>query len=679
MKRYSVPLVLFAVGLFFQLVVLPNSYPPSHYDVLGIKPYSSIEDVTEAYEKLSSRWVSGSETPSAIAFIKVRYAFELLTNPLWKRDYDIFGIDEQLWVVEKVKEANDGLKFSDIQLPLLQASSSDKTIQPVNMVTSENFISKLGKSRTMLIQVYSDGSPRCIKFISTWKMIANLLDEVVDTGMVELGDVQLASFFAERKRTQQPFFRNGVPALVAFPPNCVSSNCFVRYQGDHTVDAVIDWMATDILGLPRILYYTKETLVSKFFAESGYHKVKVICFSKNGERAVPFMRQAARDYWAYASFSMVLWREEDSSFWWNMFNVESAPSIVILKDPGVQPFVHHGNLNRSQFLKIMENNKHQELPQLRSVTSMELGCDANGYSRAGNNTVSWYCVVLAGRLSVELNKMRETMRKAKQILAGNVDSDIPEATVSASAAGVALKENRLTFTWLDGETQKKYCLFYLYSENIQETCGPRGYVLTEVPRLFIVRYKRNSTEREAMAKRKKNNVWSIYQEEDTNVASQLVARYNGSQDVQEIIQWVSHIIEDGDTRELPYFVDNTPELIPEDANPMWTKRARNVFSAGKGLKHRVQGFISALSEYMKDPRLGPVFLLGACLSFGTIWVQNSQPTQPTQTNDGTEKKRSRKAERSNHRRPSNVEKPSSITDEVPKDAYQMLPSDSDSE
>lgn len=47
------------------------------------------------------------------------------------------------------------------------------------------------------------------------------------------------------------------------------------------------------------------------------------------------------------------------------------------------------------------------LPQLRSVTSMELGCDARGYSRAGNDTMVWYCVVLAGRLSPELEKMRE--------------------------------------------------------------------------------------------------------------------------------------------------------------------------------------------------------------------------------------------------------------------------------
>lgn len=38
---------------------------------------------------------------------------------------------------------------------------------------------------------------------------------------------------------------------------------------------------------------------------------------------------------------------------------------------------------------------------------MELGCDARGYSRAGYDTMTWYCVILAGRLSLELNKMRE--------------------------------------------------------------------------------------------------------------------------------------------------------------------------------------------------------------------------------------------------------------------------------
>lgn len=48
-----------------------------------------------------------------------------------------------------------------------------------------------------------------------------------------------------------------------------------------------------------------------------------------------------------------------------------------------------------------------ELPQLRSMTSMELGCDARGYSRAGYDTTTWYCAIVAGRHGPELNKMRE--------------------------------------------------------------------------------------------------------------------------------------------------------------------------------------------------------------------------------------------------------------------------------
>jgi hypothetical protein len=43
--------------------------------------------------------------------------------------------------------------------------------------------------------------------------------------------------------------------------------------------------------------------------------VKVIIFSETGERAAPFIRQAAKNYWAYASFAFILWREEESYYW----------------------------------------------------------------------------------------------------------------------------------------------------------------------------------------------------------------------------------------------------------------------------------------------------------------------------------------------------------------------------
>jgi hypothetical protein len=41
------------------------------------------------------------------------------------------------------------------------------------------------------------------------------------------------------------------------------------------------------------------------------------------------------------------------------------------------------------------------------VTSMELGCDPRGYSRAGYDTIIWYCAIAVGRPSMELNGMRE--------------------------------------------------------------------------------------------------------------------------------------------------------------------------------------------------------------------------------------------------------------------------------
>ncbi|KAH7656401.1 Protein-disulfide reductase protein [Dioscorea alata] len=682
LRRYSVPLVLFGLGLFFQLVLLPSSYPRSHYEVLGVRHLATIEEVTEAYEKISLKWASGAN-PITAEFVDVRYAFELLTNPTWKRDYDLYGVDEHLDVVEKTKAQYDGQSFSNVKLPLLDAAifgqfegSADHAFNPL---TPKEFASLIGGTKAVLIQVYSSGSHRCAKFLNSWKRIGSMLDGVADVGMLEVGEVQVVPFMAERK-FNRPFFRNGLPDLVAFPPYCKSFDCLVRYQGDLSTDAVVDWIATSILGLPRIPYYSRDTLGPNFIGKTALHKVKVIGFSKTGERAPPFMRQAVRDYQAYASFAFVLWREEESSLWWNTFGVDTAPAVVFLKDPGLEPTIYQGNLNSSYFEKLMEENKYFVLPQLRSSTSMELGCDARGYSRGGNNLVSWYCVILVGRPSLELNKMRETIRRAQNLLAHDFDPERAEKISVPAPAIDALKEKRLTFVWLDGELQKDYCLFYLHSDTIYETCGPRRD-LANVPRVFIVRYKRTSKvdDLNSVKNPKKKNIWKTFHEEDENKASQLVAKYNGTEDLQEIISWISQIIEDGDTRNLPDFTVSTPELLPEEGDRIWSKGTQNIVSSSKGIVQKFQNAIMNIPDYVTDPRVGPFMLLCACLSFGAIWFQSSSSPQkisPSEEAVGKEKPR-------NHRRrreaTSNKERPPSITDTEPRDAYQWSASDTNSE
>ncbi|KAL0286836.1 UNVERIFIED_CONTAM: hypothetical protein Sradi_7138500 [Sesamum radiatum] len=365
LRAYYVPLLFLTAALFCQLVVLPRNFPPTHYDVLGIPMYSSIEEVTWAYEKITSKWNSSVEVPPAVDFIKVRYAFELLTDQFLKRDYDIFNIDEHFHILEKVEEHYSGKHISEIDLPLIKAASFDPADQDYRFINSQNFLSMLEDDKALLLQVISSGSNRCAQFSTTWKRI-------------------------------------GLPVVLAFPPGCKSSSCLTR--------CITFWQRVNLI----------------------------------------------------------------------RFGVESAPAIVFLKDPGVAPVVY------------------QVLPQLRNVTSMELGCDVHGYSRAGSDTKIWYCALIAGRPSQELNEMRE-----------------------------------------------RYCFFHIHSQDSYETCGPRKSP-TDAPRLFIVRYERNPNSEKVDTSKQANNVFHSLFHTEVDPVSTLVAKYNGSSEISEKTRAPELVPEDGD-------------------------------------------------------------------------------------------------------------------------------------
>ena len=638
-----------------------------------------MEKVVEAYELLSKEWLAETNDRSTVDIIKIRYAYELLTNPVWKRDYDLFGLDHHTDIFERVKEQYQKEHFLKIDLPLLKDSLIHSTGHAFNVITRDSLMSAIAEDYPLLIQVYSKGSPRCAQFFEYWKQIDTRLDGVANTAMVELGDVQLAGYFAEKRFSQQPFFRNGIPALVAYPANCRSPSCYMRYPGELTVDSVVNWVASSIVGLPRILYYSKETLGPQFIGKSSHHKVKAIFFSSTGERAAPFLRQAAQEYSSYASFAFVLWKEEESQIWWNSLGVESAPALVFLKGPGAKPVVYHGTFSKSEFTEIMEEHKHQELQQLRSDTSLDLGCDARGHSRAGKEIMIWYCVIAAGRPGVELSKKRQILRKAQDQLlsaAGESATGNLENLVEVASAATALKNDRLTFVWLDGELQKKICAFYLATD-YHGACGPRGFEDdNDKPEVFIVRFQRNATY-EALKADKKNNLIETLQGQDTPDASQLVARYNGPDGILEINKWVSQIIKDGDTREIPYFTSKVPDLVPEETNKEWLSGTKGIRSAGKSLKERVQNSGFSFRDYLTDPRIGPALLMLACISWGTIWFKNIQSAQKTPKDEAPKDKTDKR------RRPklstTLFGQPESSADPEPRDARQWEIEDSDSD
>ncbi|XP_013749388.1 dnaJ homolog subfamily C member 16-like isoform X2 [Brassica napus] len=677
LRAYAAPIFIFVLAMFFQLFLLPRSFPTSHYDVLGVKTYGSVDDVREAYEAIASKWNSDSGDARPADFIKIQYAYELLTNPVWKRDYDLYAIDESLHITEELEKQYAMEDFAKIKTPLLEAVSYG-----FMAITSQDFASKFQDSKPWLIQLYSSGSNSSAQFSMAWRRIVDLLDGVANHAMVELGDVRLVTYLAEKKTTGQVLFRNGLPSIVAFPPQCKTADCLIRFEGELSTDAVTDWFATTVLELPRVFYHTKETLVPKFLAKVPPNKVRVILFSQTGERATPSVRQAAKDYWNFASLTYVLWREEDASFWWNALEVESAPAMVIMKDPGLKPVVYHGSGNRTWFLDILEQNKQLQLPQLSSTTSMELGCDARGYSRAGFETATWYCAVLVGRQSTELNKMRETMCRVQDALSNHDESDEASKDPSVAPAASAHKNKRLTLAWLDGEVQSKYCFFYVQSETSYDTCGTRKSPI-DVPRILIIRYHRNATESANVEKKSSNWPKTVWESEadDVDPAAQLVVSYDGPAETPEIIKWLSKMVEDGDSKNLPFYRAKTPELVPESTEPMRSGVPKSVKATQALLR-----LWNRIKDYLADPRMGPTLLLGALLSAGSVWLTRSraiqQPVQTTQQSSTNQSDNNTEEEKKKERKRRNAkgeEAPASITDNEPKDAVQILSSGSDSD
>ncbi|XP_047148258.1 uncharacterized protein LOC124820579 [Vigna umbellata] len=70
-RAYTLPIILFAGAMYYQLFVIPNAFPRSHYDVLQIESYSSVDKVKEAYENLESKMNSAEEAFDTHKFLKV--------------------------------------------------------------------------------------------------------------------------------------------------------------------------------------------------------------------------------------------------------------------------------------------------------------------------------------------------------------------------------------------------------------------------------------------------------------------------------------------------------------------------------------------------------------------------------------------------------------------------------
>lgn len=80
---------------------------------------------------------------------------------------------------------------------------------------------------------------------------------------------------------------------------------------------------------------------------------------------------------------------------------------------------------------------------------------------------------------------------------------------------------------------QRYCFFNIHSEDSYETCGPRRGI-TDVARLFLVRYERYASDEKSDTTKQANNIFHAWYHTEADPVSTLVAKYNGSSEISEV-------------------------------------------------------------------------------------------------------------------------------------------------
>ncbi|XP_073059327.1 uncharacterized protein [Primulina eburnea] len=141
---------------------------------------------------------------------------------------------------------------------------------------------------------------------------------------------------------------------------------------------------------------------------------------------------------------------------------------------------------------------------------------------------------------------------------------------------------------------QKYCFFHIHSESSYDTCGPRRDI-ADVAQLFLVQYERDYSEEKLETNKQATNMFQAWHQTEIDPVSTLVAKYNGSTEISEIIKWISETINDGDARKIPPFKSKTPQLSAEEVDNAWSKGSQKIVSSGKGMKQCTSSFVL---EYM---------------------------------------------------------------------------------
>lgn len=477
--------VLYAATLFLLGLTSCIARDADPYKLLDVGRGAGDAEIKRAYRKLSLKYHPDKQTGKSAddvekaqnKFMRIQKAYETLSDPEKKRNYDMTGFADPRDAYKEQPPAGrphqqrrgpgpGGRSGWDSQGGFPGGRFGGFGFHHPDPITSDtldltpgNFAKYVLKgNKPWLVQVYHDASELCQRAAPMWEQTSRAMDGIAKLGRINIAHYpQLAAQVAPRNLfSSLAVHQIDLPVVIGYPQTCKKYFCSRRYRGLMKESALSAFVMDRLLRYKEVPVHTRDTLPA--FIDSEKDKVRFIVFSPRSSPSSPLLRRAATEYQEDVAIAHVHYKQSDTAHWIRKFGVRAAPAVMVLKEAG-SAIVKHQVSGKDSLKALLIEHKLQILPQLRTSTLKSTGCHPGGLVQV--------CAAVMGVTGDAFEEVKNSLRKAKLML--DPSSSIPK---HLSVLASALENKELSLVWIDANDQRAYCQALFHADEVaRASCG----------------------------------------------------------------------------------------------------------------------------------------------------------------------------------------------------------------
>ncbi|XP_031554405.1 dnaJ homolog subfamily C member 16-like isoform X2 [Actinia tenebrosa] len=461
-QKTTVVLVVLILGLVYSSLSSNSKEDP--YEILGVSRFSSQQQIKKAYKKLARNWhPDKNDNPEAQEkFIKINEAYEILSNPEKRKEYDDYGHfgpnAQQYTRREPFFDTHGGFSFFFNDGP----SSHTRNDFISNQVYQSHILPN-SYQKPYVIEIISNWCLPCMQIEDTWDRASNDLKNLgVGSGVININ---------RNPRLVDHLGVDHVPQIIG-----VINGQVYFFKKRISVRELKEFVV-ELFPLDLIQRVTTKNLDS--FLNVDDNRPKVLLFSP---KAVPSLLYHVVGFanQKRLSFGFVSTSNTDGEKLRRKFKaLPNEPSVMIFKEEKSVPevVVEGSELKSGKLREIVESNKYLILPRLSSQNVFQDLCPEERFRSQRK-----LCVILftkKGKNEEEKMKLRTLAKEipfpSERVHFVYMYEDIQTLVVEAMKDGAAAINTN------NGTVLKLAILWNAGNNEIRYTWLPGGWHVTKEP------------------------------------------------------------------------------------------------------------------------------------------------------------------------------------------------------